>query len=51
MSSAEEQPEPFFFTFHGIAGKQNLFHVPHCETDRFWRSSLGLTPEKYIKQA
>lgn len=37
------------FKFHGIAGAVNIFAVPHCETDRFWRQSLGLTPERYIK--
>jgi hypothetical protein len=37
------------FSFHGIAGKNNIFAFPHCETDRFWRKSLGLTSEKYLK--
>lgn len=37
------------FSFHGIAGKVNIFAFPHCETDRFWRRSLGLTPEKYMR--
>jgi hypothetical protein len=35
------------FTHHGIAGEKNIFGFPHCETDRFWRRSLGLTNEKY----
>ena len=34
--------------FHGIAGANNLFAVPDCVTDRFWRKSLALTPERYI---
>ena len=37
------------FKFYGITGAPNLFAYPHCETDRFWRSSLGLTPERYYK--
>lgn len=37
------------FTFHGLAGAKNIFGFPHCETDRFWRMSLGLTPEKYVR--
>ena len=37
------------FTHHGIAGEKNIFGFPHCETDRFWRRSLGLTNEKYQK--
>lgn len=38
------------FTFHGLSiGKNNLFAIPHCETDRFWRQSLGLTPERYVR--
>ena len=37
------------FSFHGIAGKNNIFAFPHCETDRFWRKSLGLTSEKYMR--
>jgi hypothetical protein len=37
------------FSFHGIAGAVNIFAFPHCETDRFWRKSFGLTPERYIK--
>jgi hypothetical protein len=45
MAEAEESS----FTFHGLAGKKNLFAFPHCETDRFWRSSLGLTPERYVR--
>lgn len=39
------------YKFYGIAGKVNLFAYPHCETDRFWRASLGLTPERYIRSA
>jgi hypothetical protein len=37
--------------FHGIAGNNNIFGFPHCETDRFWRQSLGITNERYIKTA
>ena len=37
------------YKFYGIAGKVNIFAFPHCETDRFWRKSLGLTPERYYK--
>ena len=37
------------FKFYGINGEPNLFAYPHCETDRFWRTSLGLTPERYYK--
>ena len=38
------------FTFHGLSiGKHNLFAIPHCETDRFWRQSFGLTPERYVR--
>jgi hypothetical protein len=37
------------YKFYGISGKVNLFAFPHCETDRFWRKSLGLTPERYLK--
>lgn len=37
------------FKFHGLAGKINIFAFPHCETDRFWRQSLALTPERYVK--
>ena len=36
------------FTFHGLAGKENVFMFPHCQTDRFWRQSLHLTPERYF---
>ena len=39
------------YKFYGIGGKVNLFAFPHCETDRFWRASLGLTPERYIRSA
>jgi hypothetical protein len=37
------------YSFHGISGKVNIFAFPHCETDRFWRKSLALTPERYVK--
>jgi hypothetical protein len=37
------------FKFHGITGAHNVFAFPHCETDRFWRKSLSLTPERYFK--
>ena len=37
------------FKFYGIAGNENIFAHPHCETDRFWRKSLSLTPERYVK--
>ena len=37
------------FTFHGISGKVNIFAMPHCETDRFWRKQLGITAEKYMR--
>jgi len=40
---------PEGYKFYGIAGDVNLFAFPHCETDRFWRRSLGITPEKYIR--
>ena len=39
------------YKFYGISGDVNLFAFPHCETDRFWRASLGLTPERYIRSA
>ena len=35
------------FTFHGISGEKNVFAYPHCQTDRFWRTVLALTPERY----
>ena len=38
------------FTFHGITGAQNVFAFPHCQTDRFWRTALALTPERYHRQ-
>ena len=37
------------YTFYGIAGKKNLFAIPHCETDRLWRRAIGITPERYIR--
>ena len=38
------------FKHHGIAGKNSIFYgFSHCETDRFWRRSLGLSNEKYLK--
>lgn len=37
------------YKFYGIAGEKNLFAIPHCETDRFWRRSLAITPERYIR--
>ena len=37
------------YKFYGIAGHVNLFAFPHCETDRFWRKSFGLTPERYLR--
>ena len=37
------------YTFHGIAGDKNLFAFPHCQTDRFWRTSLSITPERYFR--
>ena len=49
MSSEEQQAEPYPFTFHGLTGPNNVFAFPHCETDRYWRKSLGITPERYIK--
>ena len=36
-------------TFHGVAGNASLFAYPHCETDRFWRTQLSLTPERYFR--
>ena len=35
------------YTFHGIGGEKNVFAFPHCQTDRFWRQALSLTPERY----
>jgi hypothetical protein len=46
MSEESEAPA---YKFYGLAGKTNIFAYPHCETDRFWRQSLGLTPERYYK--
>ena len=39
------------YIFHGITGARgaNIFNMPHCETDRFWRKQLALTPERYWK--
>ena len=37
------------YTFHGMAGAPNIFQFPHCETDRFWRKQLAVTPERYIR--
>lgn len=42
-----EAPEDY--KYYGISGKVNLFAFPHCESDRFWRRSLGITPERYIR--
>ena len=33
-------------TSHGLAGKETVFSFLHCQTDRFWRQSLHLTPER-----
>ena len=46
MSQIYEEGE---YVFHGLSGNNNIFAFPHCETDRFWRRSLGLTPERYNK--
>ena len=37
------------YVFHGITGPEeaNIFNMPHCETDRFWRKQLAMTPERY----
>lgn len=37
------------YKFHGIAGPVNIFAYPHCETDRFWRKSFALTPDRYYR--
>ena len=37
------------YKFYGIGGKINLFAVPHCETDRWWRKALAITPERYVR--
>ena len=47
--SEEAAAEQYPFTFHGISGEKNLFAFPHCETDRFWRQSFGLTPDRYMR--
>ena len=38
------------YTFHGIGGDKNIFAYPHCQTDRFWRASLHITPERYFRE-
>ena len=37
------------YTFHGLVGpdEANIFNINHCETDRYWRSMLQITPERY----
>ena len=39
------------YVFHGINGtsEANIFNLPHCDTDRFWRKQLAMTPERYWK--
>ena len=37
------------YVFYGVGGDKNLFAYPHCQTDRFWRQSLNLTTERYLK--
>ena len=38
------------YTHYGIGGEKNLFAWPHCETDRFYRMTLHLTTERYMKE-
>jgi hypothetical protein len=47
---SEEEAEVGFM-HHGIGeGPSSIFQgFAHCETDRFWRRSLGLSNEKYLK--
>ena len=37
------------YVFHGVTGppEANIFNMPHCETDRFWRKMWSVTPERY----
>ena len=44
-----EEEESGGYTFYGIAGAKNIFHWPHCETDRFYRQSLSMTSERYFR--
>ena len=49
--SAYKQKQGIDYVFHGITGtpEANIFNLPHCETDRFWKTQLAMTPERYWK--
>ena len=49
--AAYKQEQGIGYVFHGITGtpEGNIFDLPHCETDRFWRKQWALTPERYWK--
>ena len=47
---AEEEPKaPAAYIFYGLDSKPNSIFEPfrHCETDRFWRKSVGQLVEKF----
>ena len=53
MSEEAEAP-PTIYKFYGIKSntKNNLFSdYKHCETDRFWRRSIGQLNDKYSPES